>query len=59
MPIMKTGATAQPRLPEMPCTEKAWPSLGDETRLLRIVKSAGWKGELPSPASAAAKVSPV
>ena len=53
-----TGAAAQPRLPLMPCTENAWPRRGGETRLLRIVKSTGWNGELPRPASAAASSSP-
>ena len=49
---------AQPRLPVMPCTENAWPSRGCETRLLRIVKSTGWNGALPRPASAAASTRP-
>jgi hypothetical protein len=58
MPIENTGASAQPRLPLMPCTEKAWPSRGCDTRLFRMVKSAGWKGALPTPASAAASIKP-
>ncbi len=58
MPAMKTGAVAQPRLPEMPCTEKPWPRRWGDTRLLRMVKSTGWKGALPRPASAAAAISP-
>ena len=58
MPARNTGAAAQPRLPVMPCTEKAWPSLGCDTRLFRMVKSTGWKGELPKPASADASMKP-
>ena len=50
MPIMNTGAMAQPMLPEMPCTENAWPMFCAVTRLLRMVKSTGWKGALPRPA---------
>jgi hypothetical protein len=57
-PVRNTGAAAQPRLPLMPCTENAWPSRGCETRLLRMVKSTGWKGALPSPASAEPSASP-
>ena len=41
MPAMNTGATAQPRLPEMPCTAKPWPRRCGETRLFRMVKSTG------------------
>ena len=41
MPAMNTGAVAQPRLPEMPCTEKPWPRRAGDTRLLRMVKSTG------------------
>ena len=41
MPAMNTGAVAQPRLPEMPCTEKPWPRRWGDTRLLRMVKSTG------------------
>ncbi|MNZ79399.1 hypothetical protein D3C78_980010 [compost metagenome] len=41
MPAMNTGANAQPRLPEMPCTENAWPMRWADTRLLRMVKSTG------------------
>jgi hypothetical protein len=52
------GATAQPRLPAMPCTEKACPRRGADTRWFRIVKSAGWNAELPRPASAAATIRP-
>ena len=59
MPAMNTGAVAQPRLPLMPCTEKPWPRRCGDTRLLRMVKSTGWNGALPSPASAAASKSPV
>ena len=47
--VRNTGATAQPRLPVMPCTEKAWPRRGADTRLFRMVKSTGWNGELPRP----------
>jgi hypothetical protein len=56
-PIRNTGAAAQPRLPEMPCTEKAWPRRGCDTRLFSTVKSAGWNGQLPSPARQAASIS--
>jgi hypothetical protein len=59
MPVMNTGASAQPRLPERPWIEKACPSRGGETWRLSTVKSAGWKTLLPSPASAATSVSPV
>ena len=59
MPAMNTGAVAQPRLPLMPCTEKPWPRRCGDTRLLRMVKSTGWNGALPSPANAAASKSPV
>ncbi|MNW13101.1 hypothetical protein D3C71_2109590 [compost metagenome] len=57
MPAMNTGASAQPRLPEMPCTENAWPMRGAETRLLRMVKSTGWNGALPRPANTEASSS--
>ncbi len=58
MPVRKTGARAQPRLPDRPCTEKAWPSRGADTLRLRMVKSQGWKTLLPSPARAATTISP-
>ena len=58
MPAMNTGAVAQPRLPEMPCTAKPWPKRCGDTRLFRMVKSTGWNGALPSPASTAASTSP-
>ena len=57
-PARKTGAAAQPRLPVMPCTEKACPSRAADTRLFRMVKSAGWKGALPRPANADASINP-
>ncbi|MNO08806.1 hypothetical protein D3C81_2316550 [compost metagenome] len=41
MPSMNTGAMAQPRLPEMPCTENAWPMFLGVTRLFKMVKSTG------------------
>src|ERR1700694_5355806 len=56
MPVMNMGATAQPRFPERPCTEKAWPNLGCDTRRLSTVKSAGWNTLLPAPASRAAAI---
>ena len=59
MPAMNTGAVAQPRLPLMPCTAKPCPSRWGDTRLFRMVKSTGWKGALPSPASAAASMRPL
>lgn len=49
-----TGATAQPRLPDSPWTENAWPRRGAETRRLSSVKSTGWNTELPRPARKAA-----
>ena len=57
-PVRNRGAAAQPRLPVSPWTLNACPSRGAETRRLRMVKSAGWNGQLPSPASAAASISP-
>ena len=57
MPAMNTGAVAQPRLPEMPCTAKPWPRRLADTRLLRMVKSTGWNGALPMPASNEARIS--
>ncbi|MCY1346414.1 hypothetical protein D9M69_324990 [compost metagenome] len=53
MVTRNSGAAAQPRFPEMPCTEKAWPSRGCDTCLFSSVKSAGWNTPLPSPATAA------
>lgn len=50
MPAMNSGASAQPILPDRPWTENPWPMRWGETRLLRIVKSTGWKGALPRPA---------
>ncbi|MBV6476847.1 MAG: hypothetical protein MOGDAGHF_02465 [Rhodocyclaceae bacterium] len=52
MPVRNTGAMAQPRLPERPCAEKAWPSRAALTLRLSTVKSAGWNTLLPRPASA-------
>src|SRR5262249_10115126 len=37
MLVMNTGAAAQPRLPESPCTENAWPNREGVTRLLSTV----------------------
>src|SRR5918993_4286140 len=53
IPAMNTGATAQPRFPDRPCTENAWPRRVWATRRFNNVKSAGWKILLPSPATAA------
>ena len=44
------ASSAQPILPDSPCTENAWPMRCCETRLLRMVKSTGWNGALPRPA---------
>ena len=52
-PAMNSGATAQPRLPDTPCTENACPRRGWLTRWLISVKSAGWNMQLPTPATAA------
>ena len=57
MPAMNSGASAQPILPDRPCTENAWPMRLADTRLLRMVKSTGWKGALPRPAKNAASSS--
>ena len=46
-PAMNSGATAQPRLPDTPCTENACPRRGWLTRWLISVKSAGWKCSCP------------
>src|SRR5258706_11551916 len=37
MPVMNTGAAAQPMFPDRPCAEKAWPSLAGDTLRLRTV----------------------
>ena len=40
-PAMTKGAAAQPKLPLMPCTEKACPKRVGDTRWFRMEKSAG------------------